>query len=303
MANLVDTEVNGKLTTKNIIIQSNEINIVSKGASTYNILIGSSSTGEVDNPNTGDKTSYNGPVFDSIGIGLNVNSYAGSIAIGHNASACRNDIEHPGNGLYASGSIAIGTGVKATNGTCIGATGTGSGLVLGVHGTQYVYQSQPSSTLTTTSDRRDKADIKPIKDAKNFILSLSPVTFRDNHRDKYTEKNGKFNQEDYENQTKIGNRRISGFIAQDVYEKMIQYYDDNNYAKIVDYSKFDDPDSDIDRYYMSMTAMIPFIVRAFQEQHSYIKALERNVDNIYNKYISEINELKERIKLLEKNNE
>ena len=69
---------------------------------------------------------------------------------------------------------------------------------------------------------------------------------------------------------KAGNRRIPGFIAQDVYSSLIDTYHDDNYAKIVSHSLYDNPNSEVDQYTMSYSAMIPFLVQAIQEQDKII---------------------------------
>lgn len=63
---------------------------------------------------------------------------------------------------------------------------------------------------------------------------------------------------------------------------MIETYNDDNYAEIVDYSKYNYPDSENDKYWMGQTALIPFLVSAIQEQQTQIEELKQ------------INELKKR---------
>ena len=77
-----------------------------------------------------------------------------------------------------------------------------------------------------------------------------------NFRDDYKDEEGNFDEEAYLAGTKKKTSRQSGFKAQDVYAKMIETYNDDNYAEIVDYSKYNYPDSESDKYWMGQTALI-----------------------------------------------
>ena len=57
---------------------------------------------------------------------------------------------------------------------------------------------------------------------------------------------------------------------------MIETYNDDNYAEIVDYSKYNYPDSENDKYWMGQTALIPFLVSAIQEQQTQIEELKKD---------------------------
>lgn len=176
---------------------------------------------------------------------------------------------------------------RGTTNIGCGSYSAAAAITLGCSGAPYVYLTTPSTTFTAASDRRDKADFKTIDNSLNFINQLQPVTFVDNHREKYTsyddENNKYFNEELYNNQTLKGNRRIAGFIAQDVYKSLIDVYNDDNYASVVDYSKYDDPDCDIDRYYMRYTQIIPFLTGAIQELTKKIETLESRITELENK--------------------
>lgn len=130
--------------------------------------------------------------------------------------------------------IAIGDVTNIYKGnTVIGCTKNGGQsrrIEIGANGSSYVYATSNTSGLTaTSSDRRDKADFESITSSLEFVNELQPVTFVDNHRDKYIIE-GIFDEENYTAQTFKGHRRIAGFIAQEVYQSMKDIYNDDNYA-------------------------------------------------------------------------
>ena len=61
---------------------------------------------------------------------------------------------------------------------------------------------------------------------------------------------------------------------------MIETYNDDNYAEIVDYSKYNYPDSESDKYWMEQTALIPFLVSAIQEQQTQIEELKQQINEL-----------------------
>ena len=68
---------------------------------------------------------------------------------------------------------------------------------------------------------------------------MSPVTYVSNLRSEYlvlNEETGEetFDEESYKLGTKRGHRRQAGFLAQDAYQAMIDTYEDDNYAALVD---------------------------------------------------------------------
>ena len=189
-----------------------------------------------------------------------------------------------GNGAAATGEkgIAIGYNSTTKTGTNIGAgSQNNSYLSLGVGGTKWVGANSSTSGWNSTSDKRDKTDFKTIETAIDFIMKLEPLTYVENLRENYFDEDGIFNEVDYKNCTKKKHRRLSGFIAQDVYAALKETYNTDNYAHIIDYNKNDNPDSnDIDRYYYNSSAMIPFLVKAIQEQNTKIEALEKEINQL-----------------------
>lgn len=164
-------------------------------------------------------------------------------------------------------------------------------ISMGAGGRELVYIQQPSTGWTTTSDKRDKTEFKKIEKSLNFINKLIPLTFVDNSRINYYDDNNNFDEALYNTQCYKGHRRIAGFIAQDVYQTIKDVYDDDNYASIVDYSKYDDPDNEVDRYYMRYTQIIPFLTGAVQELSKEIDSLKEIVSSQQ----EIINSLKEKI--------
>ena len=183
--------------------------------------------------------------------------------------------------------VAIGYGAKATTGTNIGYAGSaGTGLYLGAQGSDKAWWYKTSRTTTAvdnTSDIRDKTDSQPLVDALGFINTLTPITFVENLRDDYINDDGTFDEEGYLNGTKKGYRRCASFSAQDLYEKEKQYYNSDNYAKIVDYSRYNDPNNSEDSYAIATTALIPFLVRSIQELTDEINKLKEEINNLKNK--------------------
>ena len=150
-------------------------------------------------------------------------------------------------------------------------------VLLGANGTAFTYMSIPGTTWTTGSDRRDKADFKAIDNSLDFINRLEPTTYVMNYRDDYILDDGTFDNDAYIRQTKKKHRRISGFIAQDVYQSMKDVYGDDNYANIVDYSKYDDENCIEDRYHMRYTQLIPFLTGAIQELSKEVDSLKATI--------------------------
>lgn len=154
-----------------------------------------------------------------------------------------------------------------------------SDLCLGVGGTLWNHMTDAGLEWMKTSDYRDKTDFLNIESDKalNFINSLQGKTYVYNHRHDYKDENGNFDEVSYLAGTKKHNRRQAGFIAQDTYQSMINIFQDDNYADIVDYSKYDYPDIEEDQYYMAKEALIPFLVEAIKEQQKQIEELKAEI--------------------------
>ena len=225
----------------------------------------------------------------SIAIGYQAHAYSShstnrataSIAIGDAASA-RYDR-----------SIAIGYQTSGPNTAyytrigCGSYTSTGRALLLGNGSSAFTYMNASGSSWSSASDIRDKTDIKEIDNALDFINSLKPITYVMNNREDYLYKDeegkpllnneGKqyYDIESHERGDKKHNRRFAGLSAQDTYQKMIEFYKDNNYADIVDINKYDNPDDEyLEQYSMQYERLVPFLIKAIQEQQVQINELK-----------------------------
>lgn len=205
-------------------------------------------------------------ISDSVAIGNGAKAQAtGTISIGKNA------------GKSATGNFA------STNIGCPG--GNTYKIALGAGSVNLLYYSGGSPAVAITSDRRDKTDIQKIEYSTEFLKKLTPITYVDNNRYEYCI-NGDintFDEELYKTEKLKGERRHAGLIAQDVYKTLCETYDSNNYADIVDYNRFDEDDIDdsqFDKYFMRYEALIPFLIKGFQEQQARIEELENEIKKL-----------------------
>lgn len=231
-------------------------------------------------------TGYYGEYSVIIGDSCNETAETGyrgrNIVIGRNCIAKRN---------Y---SILMGDAIDSTTQnavTYIGGTGwneSGRALMLGVATTNFTYMNAAGSSWTSASDIRDKTDIEEIDHALDFIQKLKPITYVMNDREKYLikdkngtpilDENGKqqYDVEAHKRGEKKKHRRFAGLSAQDTYQAMLDCYNNNsNYAQIVDNNKFDHPDDEyIEQYCMSYERLVPFLIKAMQEQQEQIEQLK-----------------------------
>lgn len=192
-------------------------------------------------------------------------------------------------------SIRIGTamGMTPTNQsvTQIGVnnyTSSGRALYLGAGYAGFTYMNAAGSSWASASDIRDKTDIEEINHALDFIKKLKPITYVMNDRERYLikdendnpilDENGKqqYDVEAHKRGDKKKHRRFAGLSAQDTYQAMLDCYNnDTNYAQIVDNNKFDHPDDEyLEQYSMSYERLVPFLIKAVQEQQEQIDALK-----------------------------
>lgn len=192
-------------------------------------------------------------------------------------------------------SIRIGTALGQTpkdqSVTQIGVnnyTSSGRALYLGAGYTGFTYMNAAGSSWTSASDIRDKTDIQTIDHALDFIKKLKPITYVMNDRERYLirdendnpilDSNGKqqYDVEAHKRGDKKKHRRFAGLSAQDTYQAMLDCYNnDTNYAQIVDNNKFDHPDDEyLEQYSMSYERLVPFLIKAIQEQQEQIEKLK-----------------------------
>lgn len=177
-------------------------------------------------------------------------------------------------------SILIGaSGTFQKNKTVIGAEipqDTRPTLALGHSGITVTSISSSNSEWAFTSDIRDKTNIEPLEKASEFLSKIDPVTYVKNARSLYIDENGEFDNKSYINATKKGNRRQVGLLAQNVMDAMITTYGSEKYVKLLDTS-----DNGLyESYTLSYTSLIPFLIKAVQENEEIIKKLEAYLDKL-----------------------
>ena len=98
-------------------------------------------------------------------------------------------------------------------------------------------------------------------------------------RESYVNEDGTFNQESHQMGVLKKHRRRAGFLAQDVYELLKKEYGTDNYASVVDYNRYKKEDEGVfDRYSFNGVQLIPFLVKAIQEQQEIIKSLDEKIN-------------------------
>lgn len=200
--------------------------------------------------------------------------------------------------------IDIGTGTSGPPDTavthigCGGYPYTGRALYLGAGVTGFTYMNAAGSSWSSASDIRDKAEVKEVEHALDFIEKLKPITYVMNDRERYLikdeqdnpilDENGKwqYDVEAHKRGDKKKHRRFVGLSAQDTYEAMLECYDgDTNYAQIVDNNKFDHPeDEHLEQYSMSYERLVPFLIKAIQEQQAQIEKQQKQIQELNLKF-------------------
>lgn len=231
---------------------------------------------------------YSGADCVNIGYGAN----GPGVVIG--SGACSNS-----KSSYSATSVVIGYGALGYTGNsystriACGYTSSGRNLMLGAGNTAYTYMNAAGSSWSSASDIRDKTDIEYIDHSLDFIMKLKPITYVMNTRESYLikdekempilDENGKqqYDVEAHERGDKKKHRRFAGLSAQATYQAMIECYDNNdNYAQIVDDNKYDNPDDEyIQQYCMSYERLVPFLIKAIQEQQEQIDELKQQVES------------------------
>jgi hypothetical protein len=162
------------------------------------------------------------------------------------------------------------------------------------------------TTLSTTSDKNDKADFEDVNSYKSleFIKALNPITYVRNGRGRYEKRKKDMNEEElkllteygyrvydkeaHAKQTKKGDRRQVGFIAQEVMSAIKDIYNSDNYAGIVNIEYYDQdvPEEVEKRYGLEYSRIIPLLASAMQEQQKQIEVMERENKNLLDLLIS-----------------
>ena len=247
---------------------SNSISIGNEAAATgtYSVALGfKAKTSATETVAIGDEANTGGSNSIAIGYGANATKDY-SIAIGRSANG-------PSTAYYTR----IGCGSY---------TSTGRALLLGDGRNAFTWMNGAGSSWQSASDKRDKINIEPIQSALDFILKLKPVTYNMNPRESYRsidEQTGDtiFDQEGYNSGTKKAHRRFAGLLAQDAYDAMIETYNDDNYADLIDWSGYDHPEEiekNEDQYSIQYERYIPFLIKAIQEQNDIIKNQSEQIE-------------------------
>lgn len=194
---------------------------------------------------------------------------------------------YPTSSTNSQGTIGIGIGGSGSPNIYRGQTNIGGEsnssyeVILGASGKTYAYLSSPTASWAYASDRRDKSDIENIQSSLKFINKLQPVTYVENLRENYINDDGTFNEESYEQEIFKKHRRRAGFIAQDVYQVLKEEYQTDNYASVVDYNKYkNEEDGFFDRYSFNGSQLIPFLVKAIQEQQEIIESQNARITEL-----------------------
>jgi len=228
----------------------------------------------------GDLTLTNGKLIQSSGIKIgNVSTTASStgISIGNSASAS------------GTNGIAIGVGAtnSAGNSVALGGSAANSGENrITLPDSWQVYNS---GGIITTSDRNEKTDITSIESScTDFLMSLSPVTFKYNYRSSYPVDNPdpeylrKYGIPEYDKEAhaaagKAHLRDHLGFIAQDIEDKLEEFGLSFDLVSKDGIDTGMSPEEGYERYYLNYIGFIPILVKVIQEQETYIKSLEARI--------------------------
>ena len=222
----------------------------------------------------------------TISVTYTKSSYVSSIT-SYGAYVAEGIYAYPSSSLYSQGTIGIGIGGSGSPNIYRGQTNIGGEsnpsyeVILGASGKTYAYLSSPTASWAYASDRRDKSDIENIQSSLKFINKLQPVTYVENLRENYINDDGTFNEESYEQEIFKKHRRRAGFIAQDVYQVLKEEYQTDNYASVVDYNKYkNEEDGFFDRYSFNGSQLIPFLVKAIQEQQEIIESQNARITEL-----------------------
>lgn len=243
----------------------------------------------------GSRNNVRGAYNVVIGYGCNHNSDK-NVIIGYDAGRSVNrTVDH---------NIDIGTDTSGPPDAAVTHIGcgdyhyTGRALYLGAGATGFTYMNAPGSSWSSASDIRDKAEIKEVEHALDFIEKLKPITYVMNDRERYLikdeddnpilDKDGKqqYDVEAHKRGEKKKHRRFVGLSAQDTYQAMLECYNgDSNYAQIVDNNRFDHPeDEHIEQYSISYERLVPFLIKAMQEQQTQIEEQQRQIQELNSKF-------------------
>lgn len=106
---------------------------------------------------------------------------------------------------------------------------------MGSPSTNYCYKTSAGASWSSASDIRDKTDIQSLTGGLEFLSKITPITYVENPRTRYSEDNDKtYDKEAHKLGTKKGVRRIAGVNAQETYAVQQEIYGTDNYGAVVD---------------------------------------------------------------------
>lgn len=205
----------------------------------------------------------------NVGVGVRAlqqnSSGSDNVAIGNYALISNTT----GNQNTAIGHYANVSSTNFTNATAIGYGATASSSNQVMIGNNNVTSIRAFAHLTTVSDRRIKKNIQSDVPGLDFINLLQPITYHvdcaalygiqraDNHQGNYNDSSSVLSRSETETKAAKGERRITGFIAQDV----------ETAAKSIGYefSGIDIDESDHNTYGLSYAKFVVPLVKAVQE--------------------------------------
>jgi len=284
------------------------------GQNSHSLALGDgASASNLYDTSIGTNARSNGHLATAQGYGSNANGISSTAlgcstkAIGTSAAALGAYASANGAGALAVGSSAS---VTSDHSTALGehaATSNANSIQLGDAANLSNITAKVS--ITVTSDERDKTDIEEIGDgATEFLKKVKAVTFVYNQRELYRPKepeldeNGEpiledgvdyLTEEDHENLRKYGYcrydveahkagglkgaRRRVGLLAQATQKALAEVYGTSDYANIVNDNLHDFknvPEGIQSTLAMNYEALIPFIIKAFQELEARVTVQE-----------------------------
>ena len=247
----------------------------------------------------GDSANASGSNSTAVGDNARANG-SSSIAVGYSARAnidCSTAVGYGAN-ASGSGSTAVGENTRASGDYstavgCSASTTNANSIQLG--DAANLSSITAKVPITTTSDERDKSDIKEIDDsALEFLNKVKAIRYVFNGRKLYINNKNlsdeekerlntygmcEYDREAHAQGTKKGNRIRVGVSAQNVQQALIDVFGNSGYANLVNDNLFDYNSDDIPEGVESQLAVnyegfIPFLIKAVQKLDARVKELE-----------------------------
>lgn len=221
---------------------------------------------------------------------ISPNTY--NTAVGSSASAIGGYSTAIGANSSASANYAVALGYQCSNSVA-------STIQLGSTNATYMTAIRARVTsITSTSDIRDKTDIADLSSSRKFINTLRPVTYVWNERETYKsepdfddEENmimpiagiHSYDKEAHARGDKKGTEQQVGLISQEVKAAMEECYGSSDYFKLVDEQYLggsDAPDDQETQMALNYTNLIPVMIKAMQEMDAEIHELKAKITEL-----------------------